>query len=168
VPVPDARKARLKKPAKQVHRKFNQNEIIDALRRNRGLLQPTATELGIQRPTLHRYVHAKAKVLAALVDCREAGVDVSEAKLMERCEEGNLTAIMYHLSMLGRGRGYGLDKGGTLSLGDTTNVTVQTVNITAAPPGTFVAAPVRAIAQGPVTIEHEPTPIEAGKLGETG
>lgn len=69
-------------------------------------LTATATALGIARRTLVRWREADPELDAQMKDIEEALVDFSESQLMASIQEGNLTAIIFHLKTKGKSRGY--------------------------------------------------------------
>lgn len=81
-------------------------QVIDAIRRNNGLLAAAARDLGIDRVTVYRYVKRYPTIAQALEDARETNLDFAEGQLMKAVKAGNVTAIMFLLKTVGRSRGY--------------------------------------------------------------
>jgi hypothetical protein len=117
------------------------DETIAAIRANKGLLSHAADALGVSRQSVSNMVARHEKVAKAVHEAREGLLDTTEKKLFEKVEDGNLQAILFVASTLGRRRGYALEKGSMLNVGDTNNVTIQNVIIKAVPSGTFIEKP---------------------------
>ena len=66
----------------------------------------TASAIGIARRTLVRWREGDPELDAKLKDVEGSLIDFSESKLMEAIQEGNLTAIIFHLKTKGKTRGY--------------------------------------------------------------
>ena len=81
-------------------------QVIDAIRRNNGLLAAAARDLGIDRVTVYRYVKRYPTIAPALEDARETTLDFAEGQLMKAVKAGNVTAIMFLLKTVGKSRGY--------------------------------------------------------------
>lgn len=82
------------------------NEIIEALKRSRGVLQPAADMLGISRKTIEARVQKSPRLQAARDEAREILLDVAEQKLFSQIEEGDFRAIAFTLKCHGKKRGY--------------------------------------------------------------
>lgn len=66
----------------------------------------TATAIGIARRTLVRWREADPDLDEKMKDVEESLIDFSESKLVEAINDGNLTAIIFHLKTKGKSRGY--------------------------------------------------------------
>ena len=86
--------------------KFTVEEVIAAVKKNRGILALAAKELGCARQTLHNYVNRYPTVAQAVSDERESLLDLAEGSLFEQVRKGNITAIIFTLKTLGKSRGY--------------------------------------------------------------
>ena len=80
--------------------------IIAALRRHDGLVSLAAKALGCTHVTIYTRAKAEPVVAAALEEARSALLDVAESQLFKHIRKGNLKAITYTTSRLGRHRGY--------------------------------------------------------------
>lgn len=87
-------------------KKFSVDEVINAIRQNRGILTLTAKHLGCSRTTVQRYVDEYPTVAQALKDERESLLDLAEGSLFEQVRKGNITAIIFTLKTIGKHRGY--------------------------------------------------------------
>ena len=81
-------------------------QVIDAVRKSKGILTLTAKELGVSRQTVHKYVNKYPTVKAAVDSERESLLDMAEGSLFEQVRKGNITAIIFTLKTLGKHRGY--------------------------------------------------------------
>jgi hypothetical protein len=55
---------------------------------------------------MHNYVRRYATVAAEVTSQRDVLLDMTEAKLFEQVNRGNITAIIFTLKTLGKSRGY--------------------------------------------------------------
>ncbi len=81
-------------------------KIAQVYAKKGGNLSATATALNIARKTLYNWRKNHPELDELLKDVDEAMLDFSESKLMEAIQEGNLTAIIFHLKTKGKSRGY--------------------------------------------------------------
>jgi transposase-like protein len=81
-------------------------QIDNALRASSGNVAHTARQLGVSRSTLYRRINESSTLQEALADAREELVDIAESALRQEIESGNITAIIFTLKTLGKGRGY--------------------------------------------------------------
>ena len=87
-------------------RRYAQAEVAEALRAARGLVVVAARRLGCNRNTVLNYVDRYPSVAEALSEARELQLDVSEARLFQAIDQGELAAITFYLRTVGRHRGY--------------------------------------------------------------
>lgn len=88
------------------YKKISNNEIIKVFEKKAGNMSATASALNIDRATLSKWRRTDNKLNEALTEVEESLIDFSESKLIEAINEGNLTAIIFHLKTKGRKRGY--------------------------------------------------------------
>ena len=81
-------------------------QVIEAIKRNDGLLAATARDLGISRSTVYRYVKRYATIQAAVEEARDTNIDMAEGQLMKAIRKGSIPAIMFFLKTVGKSRGY--------------------------------------------------------------
>lgn len=86
--------------------KLTVENVITAIRKNRGILSMAAKDLGCVRQTLHNYANRYPTVKQAIEDERESLLDLAEGSLFEQVRKGNVTAIIFTLKTLGKCRGY--------------------------------------------------------------
>jgi hypothetical protein len=84
----------------------SEERLIEALRKNRGVIAYAATVLGVSRQTVYEYIKNRPHLQAVVDDCRELSLDITEAKLFQSIESGNIQAIIFHLKTVGKDRGY--------------------------------------------------------------
>jgi predicted transcriptional regulator len=89
-----------------VPNKYSAEQVIEAVRRNRGILTLVAKDLGCTRQTVHSYVKRYPTIAQAVEDERESLLDLAEGSLFEQVRKGNITAIIFTLKTLGKHRGY--------------------------------------------------------------
>lgn len=77
-----------------------------AIRESQGLVTSAARRLGVCAKTVHRAISRWASVREALEESRERLLDLTEAKLVQQINEGNMTAIIFYLKTQGKKRGY--------------------------------------------------------------
>jgi hypothetical protein len=117
------------------------NQAIAAIQKHRGVLADAALALGMARSNLARMARDNSKVARAVAQERDKFIDFTEKKLAEKVEDGNIQAIIFTLSTIGRVRGWVMPKDSTLAIGDTNSVTIQNVVIKAVPHGHFMPLP---------------------------
>lgn len=66
----------------------------------------TCTALGIDRSTFYEWRKNDQKLDAMLNDESESIIDFTESKLIEKINDGDLTAIIFMLKTRGKNRGY--------------------------------------------------------------
>lgn len=86
--------------------KYTAEQVIEAVRKNKGILTLVARDLGCTRQTIHNYVNRYPTIAAAVEDERESLLDMAEGKLFDQVNKGNITAIIFTLKTLGKHRGY--------------------------------------------------------------
>lgn len=87
-------------------RKPSNKAITEVYSKKASNMSATATALGVGRTTLYEWRQKDAKLDKMMHDVEEALVDFSESKLLEQIQEGNMTAVIFHLKTKGRKRGY--------------------------------------------------------------
>lgn len=85
---------------------YTSEQVIEALRKTKGLVGLAADELKCDRKTIYNHVKKSAAVREALESVRERNLDVAENQLLAAIDRGELQAITYYLSRIGRERGY--------------------------------------------------------------
>lgn len=86
--------------------KFKAEQVIEALRRARGVKAAAARALGCDRNTVDRYIREYATVAAAYEEANETNIDLAEGHLMKAIDAGNIKAILFYLRTKGKARGY--------------------------------------------------------------
>lgn len=81
-------------------------EYETAIREAQGLVTAAARRLGVSVRTFHRAIERYSSVRIALEEARERQLDLTEAKLFQQINEGNMTAIIFYLKTQGKKRGY--------------------------------------------------------------
>jgi hypothetical protein len=87
--------------------KFTVEQIVRAVRQNRGMLYLSAQSLGCSHQTILNYRHRHARVREAFAAARGEMLDVAELTLWKAINAGESWAVSYALTRLGKDRGYG-------------------------------------------------------------
>ncbi len=80
--------------------------VVKAYEKSAGNLSLCAKAIGIDRRTLDRWRKKYPELDAMMRDVEESLIDLSESRLMQAINEGNLTAIIFYLKTKGKSRGY--------------------------------------------------------------
>ena len=92
---------------KSVAKKKPSNKIIaEVYSKKASNMSATANALGVGRTTLYEWRQKDPKLDKMMHDVEEALVDFSESKLLEQIQDGNMTAVIFHLKTKGKKRGY--------------------------------------------------------------
>lgn len=81
-------------------------KIAEVYAKKAGNVSATCSALNIDRNTFFKWRNDYAELNQALTDIEEGLIDFSESKLLEQINDGNLTAIIFHLKTKGKNRGY--------------------------------------------------------------
>lgn len=81
-------------------------EVIEALQMNHGLLNPTARTLEMSRQALEYRIKNNPKLAEVKIACREAALDLAENRLIQCVDKGSFPAIAFMLKTVGKSRGY--------------------------------------------------------------
>jgi hypothetical protein len=85
---------------------YGDDEVLAALAANGGLVYAAARRLGCNPQTIYNRARREPSVRRVIREQRGLLVDAAQAGLWDKINEGNLTAIIYTLSTLGRKRGF--------------------------------------------------------------
>lgn len=88
------------------YKKIPFDKIATVYSKKAGNISATCTALGIDRNTFTAWREKYPKLNQLLSEVDESLIDFSESKLLESINEGNLTAIIFHLKTKGKNRGY--------------------------------------------------------------
>lgn len=80
--------------------------VVSTYAKKAANVSATCTALGITRMTFYNWRKNREGLDEALSDVEESLLDFTESKLLEQIQEGNLTAIIFHLKTKGKNRGY--------------------------------------------------------------
>lgn len=86
--------------------KYTAEQMIEAIRGSGGIVSVVASRLGCGRATVYRYRDRYPNVRDALEGEREVLLDIAEAGLFDRVDDGDLDASIFALRTLGKDRGY--------------------------------------------------------------
>ena len=88
------------------HRHYSTDEIIRAVELQCGSIVHVAQALGCTRAMIHARAAKEPRIRAAIDDARGLLVDEAEAALAKLVEAGDMTAVVFTLKTIGKGRGY--------------------------------------------------------------
>jgi len=86
--------------------KYTAEQMIAALVKSGGIKSAAAKLLGCGSSTVKRYCKKYPTIQQAADEAREAMVDFAESQLIKQIRNGNMTAIIFYLKTMGKGRGY--------------------------------------------------------------
>ena len=86
--------------------RYTAQDIIDALRKTKGMAYLAAKELGCSHTTVYNYISKHPTVKAEFDYQRGELLDVAELKLREAVLAGEQWALQFALRLLGKDRGY--------------------------------------------------------------
>jgi hypothetical protein len=90
----------------RIDRRVSRDELIDAIRKTRGLLYLTSNILAVSYKRISQIIDDDPELTAILKEERGKTLDRAEAKLMQAVDKGEQWAITMLLRTLGRERGY--------------------------------------------------------------
>ena len=85
---------------------YTVEQIEKALREAKGFVTIAAKIAGCEYNTLMRYVKKYEHLQKVKEEIEESLLDFTESKLYKQIDEGNTTAIIFHLKCKGKKRGY--------------------------------------------------------------
>ncbi len=87
-------------------KKISNKQIASTFAKKGCNVSETCAALGIDRATFYKWRKDDAKLDAMLNDESESVIDYTESKLLEKIQDGDLTAIIFMLKTRGKNRGY--------------------------------------------------------------
>lgn len=81
-------------------------EVADAVYAERGFLFYAAKRLGVDPKTIRNYAKKHETVRDAITQARENSKDLAESRMLERIDEGDMSAIIFYLKTQAKDRGY--------------------------------------------------------------
>lgn len=88
------------------YKKIPFDKVADVYSKKAGNVSATCIALGIDRNTFMKWRAKYQELAQKLEEVDESLIDFSESKLLEQINDGNLTAIIFHLKTKGKKRGY--------------------------------------------------------------
>lgn len=86
--------------------KFTAEQMIEAIRKNNGILAAAARSLSCTRQTVQNYVNNYSTVKDAYREANETNIDFVESQLMKKIKSGDTTSIIFFLKTKAKHRGY--------------------------------------------------------------
>jgi hypothetical protein len=105
-----------------------------ALKASRGLLEPAARALGVERSSLQSMCKRYARLETVRREQHQIMGDFTESKMFRMIDKEHWPAIAFYLSQQHKDRGYR----GTVQFGDTVNNSVTIGSVVVKPSGKFV------------------------------
>jgi hypothetical protein len=93
-------------PKKGKYRHYKTAEIVEALKATGGMVYMAARKLGCDPSTIHVRAKASPEIQAAIDNARGDMLDMAEHELKKAVRGGDMTAIIFTLKTIGKGRGY--------------------------------------------------------------
>lgn len=87
-------------------KKISNKQIVTTFAKKGCNVSATCTALGIDRATFYKWKNDDSELNAMLNDESESIIDFTESKLIEKINDGDLTAIIFMLKTRGKSRGY--------------------------------------------------------------
>lgn len=87
-------------------KRYTTKQIVTAYEKKGCNVSATCATLGISRRTFYNWRQSKPSLDNLLKDAEESVIDFTESKLIERINEGDITAIIFYLKTKGKKRGY--------------------------------------------------------------
>ena len=88
------------------HRHYSTSEIIRAVELQCGSIVDIARALGCSRAMIHARAAKEPKIRAAIDNARGLLLDMAEHELAKLVKAGQMTAVVFTLKTVGKGRGY--------------------------------------------------------------
>jgi hypothetical protein len=92
-------------PAKRLT-PYSDEEFLEAIRKERGLVSRVADRLGCAVPTVYLRMKNSPEIAAAVVEARTRIVDKAESNVFQRVEDGSIDDSKWILNTIGKDRGY--------------------------------------------------------------
>lgn len=89
---------------------YTKQQVLEAITQSRGVVNVVAHRLGCAWATARTYIEKWEETKRAMECEREVMLDELECKLLEMALAGDLGAIKWYLSRMGRHRGWGDDE----------------------------------------------------------
>lgn len=87
--------------------RFTVEQVEQALRKNLGLVAPTARALGCSTQSVRNYLKRYKRLRDVCHEVREAMLDLAESRVAGAVQKGDMFTIRWYLDRLGHDRGYG-------------------------------------------------------------
>lgn len=89
-----------------VREKYTLPQLIQALKLSGGMISVAAEKLSCSRQTIYSYLEKYPELREAKEDIEDKMLDLVEAKLISKINEGDMTGIIFYLKTKGKRRGY--------------------------------------------------------------
>lgn len=92
---------------KNTRRHLTKEALLNAIKGSFGIVSVIARKIGCERNTVYEWLHKKdPEIEKAFKEEREAIIDLSESKLVQKVNDGSESMIALVLKTLGKDRGY--------------------------------------------------------------
>lgn len=86
--------------------KFTVDEVLQALKESRGGVYLAAEKLNCHHQTIYNYQKKYKRIANYIKSSRERELDNTVKRLHEKIDDGDTTAIIFHLKTIGKKRGF--------------------------------------------------------------
>lgn len=86
--------------------RYKTPQILEALKATGGLVYMAARKLGCDPSTINKRAKSSPEIQAAIDNARGDMLDMAEHELKKAVRGGDMTAIIFTLKTIGKGRGY--------------------------------------------------------------
>jgi len=86
--------------------RYKTPQILEALKATGGLVYMAARKLGCDPSTINKRAKTSPEIQAAIDNARGDMLDMAEHELKKAVRGGDMTAIIFTLKTIGKGRGY--------------------------------------------------------------
>lgn len=93
-------------PKKRNFRHYKTAEIVEALKVTGGMVYMAARKLGCDPSTINIRAKSSPEIQSAIDNARGDMLDMAEHELKKAVRGGDMTAIIFTLKTIGKGRGY--------------------------------------------------------------
>ena len=88
------------------YRHYKTAEIVEALKSTGGMVYMAARKIGCDPSTIHARAKSSPEIQSAIDNARGDMLDMAEHELKKAVRGGDMTAIIFTLKTIGKGRGY--------------------------------------------------------------
>jgi hypothetical protein len=91
---------------KRISTSITQNNILQALEKNLGVITPALKMAGVGRSTYYKMLETDPEFKAKINELKEIALDYAETSLFKQIKNGTPSSTMFYLKTKGKHRGY--------------------------------------------------------------